>query len=108
MVQGMTAPLADMSTMAFVYMSFLIFLVLTLLIPSTSGLAGATMGIMAPLAAHVGGEEAINVLAISGMLVAFVLATGIVNMFVPTQAIVMASCASAHVSYTDAMKPTLT
>ncbi len=109
MVQGMTSGLEGMSTIGFIYMSFFIFLVLTLLIPSTSGLAGATMGIMAPLASQVGGAGSTeSIMAISGMLVAFVLATGIVNMFVPTQAIVMASCASAHVSYGDAMKPTLT
>lgn len=108
MVEGMTSGLGGMSTIGFIYVSFFIFLVLTLLIPSTSGLAGATMGIMAPMAAQVGGGEAANMMAISGMLVAFVLATGIVNMFVPTQAIVMASCASAHVSYADAMKPTMT
>lgn len=109
MVQGMTSGLSGMSTIGFIYMSFFIFLVLTLLIPSTSGLAGATMAIMAPLASQVGGTGSNeSVMAISGMLVAFVLATGIVNMFVPTQAIVMASCAAAHVSYGDAMKPTLT
>ncbi len=104
MVQGMNAGLHDMSALGYGIVSFFLFIILALLIPSTSGLAAASIGIFTAVSANIGAD---GVAATSAVLVAFMLATGIVNMFVPTQAIVMASCSSAKVSYIDAMKVVL-
>lgn len=102
LVDALTGGLSGMSPLAFIYVIFFIFLVLTLVIPSTSGLASATMGLIMPVAVSIGGPE-----IAPAVVMVFVLATGIVNMFVPTQAVVMASCSSSRVSYGDAMKPVM-
>ncbi len=109
MVQGLSSGLNNMNPIGFIYVMFFIFLILGLLVPSTSGLASLSMGIFMPLAIGVAESNGIDAAGFTAaIMMVFVLATGIVNMFVPTQAVVMASCASAHVSYGDAMKPALT
>lgn len=108
LVQSMAGGLGSMSPIGFIYMMFFIFLILALLVPSTSGLASLSMGIFMPLAKEVAAPNGIDPIGLaSAVMMVFVLATGIVNMFVPTQAVVMASCAQARVSYGDAMKPAL-
>lgn len=109
MVQGLSGGLSNMSPIGFIYIMFFIFIILGMLVPSTSGLASLSMGIFMPLAIGIADANAIDAAGFTAaIMMTFVLATGIVNMFVPTQAVVMASCASAHVSYGDAMKPALT
>ncbi len=108
MVQGLSSGIGGMSPIAFIYVMFFIFLVLGLLVPSTSGLASLSMGIFMPLAIDVANTNGVDAAGLTAaVIMVFALATGIVNMFVPTQAVVMASCASAHVSYGDAMKPAM-
>ncbi len=104
LINGMSSKLAGMSQLGFVYAMFFVFLVLGIAIPSTSGLAAATMGTISSLVVTIGGPDG-QIGLMAAVLMVFVLATGIVNMFSPTQAIVMVSCESAHVSYLDSMKP---
>ncbi len=104
LINGMSSKLAGMSQLGFVYAMFFVFLVLGIAIPSTSGLAAATMGTISSLVVTIGGKDG-QIGLMAAVLMVFVLATGIVNMFSPTQAIVMVSCESAHVSYLDSMKP---
>lgn len=82
--------LSGLSSQVFVVLAYIFYLPMSFLIPSTSGLAGATMGIMAPLAqfSHVPAHLVIT---------AFQSASGILNIISPTSAIVMGGLALAHV-----------
>jgi uncharacterized ion transporter superfamily protein YfcC len=71
---------------------FLLFLPLSFLIPSSSGLATVAMPIMAPLAAFVGVQADL-------VVTAFQSASGIMNLFIPTSAVVMGGLAIARVPY---------
>ena len=77
---------------AFAVVVFLLFLPLSFLIPSSSGLATVSMPIMAPLAAFVGVEGAV-------IVTAFQSASGLMNLFIPTSAVVMGGLAIARVPY---------
>ncbi len=72
--------------------SFIFYILMSFLIPSTSGLASATMAIMGPLASLVGVEPHV-------VVTAFQSASGMVNVITPTSATVMGALALAHVPY---------
>jgi len=84
--------LGDTGTVAFLIFMFLLFLPLSFVIPSTSGLATLSMPIMAPLAGFIGVSAALVVTAYQG-------AAGIMNLFIPTSAVVMGGLAIARVPY---------
>ena len=77
---------------AFLILMFLLFLPLSLVIPSTSGLATLSMPIMAPLAGFIGVSTALVVTAYQS-------ASGVMNLVVPTSAVVMGGLAIARVPY---------
>lgn len=91
------ATLSGLGGAGFVLSSFGIFLVLSFLIPSSSGLATLSMPIMAPLAEFSGVSRALIVTAFQG-------ASGLVNLITPTSAVVMGALAIGHVSYGTWMK----
>jgi uncharacterized ion transporter superfamily protein YfcC len=82
----------DTGETAFAIVMFLLFLPLSFLIPSSSGLATVAMPIMSPLASFA------NVPA-SLVVTAFQSASGIMNLFIPTSAVVMGGLAIARVPY---------
>jgi uncharacterized ion transporter superfamily protein YfcC len=84
--------LGDTGEAAFALVMFALFLPLSFLIPSSSGLATLAMPITAPLAAFV------NVPA-SLVVTAYQTASGIMNLFIPTSAVVMGGLAIARVPY---------
>jgi uncharacterized ion transporter superfamily protein YfcC len=84
--------LGDTGEVAFLIVMFLLFLPLSLVIPSTSGLATLSMPIMAPLAGFIGVSTALVVTAYQG-------AAGVMNLVVPTSAVVMGGLAIARVPY---------
>ena len=84
--------LSGLGGVGFVLTAFGIFLVLSFLIPSSSGLATLSMPIMAPLAEFTGVSRALIVTAFQG-------ASGLVNLITPTSAVVMGALAIGHVSY---------
>jgi len=71
---------------------FLLFLPLSFLIPSSSGLATVAMPIMAPLASFVDVPEQL-------VVTAFQSASGLMNLFIPTSAVVMGGLAIARIPY---------
>jgi uncharacterized ion transporter superfamily protein YfcC len=77
---------------AFINLMFAVFIPLSFLIPSTSGLATVAMPIMAPLASFA---------AVPAQLVvtAYQSASGLVNLVTPTSAVVMGGLAIAKVGY---------
>ena len=84
--------LAGAGPVSFVLLVYLIYLPLTVLIPSSSGLATLSVPIIAPLGKFAG---------VSGDLVvtAFQSASGLVNIITPTAAVVMGALALGHVPY---------
>jgi uncharacterized ion transporter superfamily protein YfcC len=84
--------LGGTSETAFLIIMFLLFLPLSLVIPSSSGLATLAMPIVAPLAGFIGVSAALVVTAYQG-------ASGIMNLVVPTSAVVMGGLAIARVPY---------
>jgi uncharacterized ion transporter superfamily protein YfcC len=84
--------LGDTGEAAFAIVMFALFLPLSFLIPSSSGLATLAMPITAPLAGFVNVSAALVVTAYQG-------ASGIMNLFIPTSAVVMGGLAIARVPY---------
>ena len=84
--------LSGAGSIAFVLLVFLLYLPLSFLIPSSSGLATLSVPIVAPLGRFAG---------VSGALVvtAFQSACGLVNLITPTAAVVMGALALGHVPY---------
>src|SRR4051812_3525360 len=89
--------LGDPGQPAFVIVMFLLFLPLSFLIPSSSGLATVAMPTMAPLAdfAHV---------PVQLVVTAYQSANGLMNLFIPTSAVVMGGLAIARVPYDRYLK----
>lgn len=84
--------LAGAGPLPFLLLTYLLYLPLSFLIPSTSGLATLSMPIMAPLADFAGvGRELV--------ITAFQAACGLVNLITPTSAVVMGALAIGHVPY---------
>ena len=73
-------------------LTFIVYLPLSFLIPSTSGLATATMPILSPLADFAGLDRSL-------IVTAFATSSGLINMIAPTVASVMGGLALARVSY---------
>jgi len=84
--------LGDTGEAVFAIVMFLLFLPLSFLIPSSSGLATVAMPITAPLAGFIDVSEAIVVTAYQS-------ASGLMNLFIPTSAVVMGGLAIARVPY---------
>ena len=84
--------LSGAGPVSFVILVYLIYMPLTVLIPSSSGLATLSVPVMAPLGrfAGVGGDLVVT---------AFQSASGLVNMVTPTAAVVMGALALGHVPF---------
>lgn len=86
------AALTGIGSLVFVLLTYLIYLPLSFLIPSSSGLATLSMPIMAPLADFSGvGRELV--------ITAFQSASGLINLITPTSAVVMGALAIGRVPY---------
>ena len=84
--------LGGTGAVAFLIIMFALFLPLSFLIPSTSGLATLSMPIMVPLASFLGVSAAL-------VITAYQSASGVMNLIVPTSAVVMGWLAIARVPY---------
>jgi uncharacterized ion transporter superfamily protein YfcC len=84
--------LGDVGQGAFAVVMYLLFLPLSFLIPSSSGLATVAMPIMAPLADFAGASRSLVVTAYQS-------ASGLLNLVTPTSAVVMGGLAIARVPY---------
>jgi uncharacterized ion transporter superfamily protein YfcC len=84
--------LGGSSEVWFLILMFLLFLPLSFVIPSSSGLATLAMPIVAPLAGFLGVSTALVVTAYQS-------ASGVMNLVVPTSAVVMGGLAIARVPY---------
>lgn len=88
---------SGLSTVAFINVMYWLEVVLSFLVPSSSGLAVLTMPIMAPLADFANVNRDLVVTAYQS-------ASGIVNLVTPTSAVVMGGLAIARVPYVRYLK----
>jgi len=84
--------LSGTNNILFTILNYLIFIPLSFLIPSSSGLATLSMPIMAPLADFSGVGRSL-------VITAFQCASGILNLLTPTSAVVMGALAIGRVPY---------
>jgi uncharacterized ion transporter superfamily protein YfcC len=84
--------LSGLTSVAFINAIFLLYVPLSFLIPSSSGLATVTMPVMAPLASFAGIPEHLIVTAYQS-------ASGIVNLVTPTFAVVTGGLAIGRISF---------
>jgi len=89
--------LGQLGKSAFAIVTYIFYIPMSFLIPSTSGLATLSMPIMAPLGDFVGAGRSIVVTAYQS-------ASGIVNLITPTSAVVMGGLAIGRVPYNKWLK----
>jgi uncharacterized ion transporter superfamily protein YfcC len=83
---------ASLGSVAFINVMFLVYLPLSFLIPSSSGLATVTMPIMAPLASFAGVPTHLVVTAYQS-------SSGLLNLFTPTFAVVTGALAIGRINF---------
>lgn len=83
---------AGLSGIGFILVTYLLYIPLSFLIPSSSGLATVSMPIMAPLSQFAGVPSYL-------VVTAYQAASGLVNLVTPTSAVVMGGLAIARVGY---------
>jgi uncharacterized ion transporter superfamily protein YfcC len=83
---------SGLSNVGFIIVTYLLYIPLSFLIPSSSGLATVSMPIMAPLAQFAGVPSYL-------VVTAYQAASGLVNLVTPTSAVVMGGLAIARVGY---------
>ncbi len=84
--------LTGLSAIIFAPLSFLLYIVLSFLIPSSSGMATVSMPIMGPLANQLG-------FSVDVMVMIFSAGNGLVNLFTPTSGAIMGGLALAKIEY---------
>ncbi len=89
--------LSGAGSIVFLLLTYIIYLPLSFLIPSTSGLATLSMPIMAPLADFAGVSRDL-------VITSFQSASGIINLITPTSAVVMGGLAIGRVPYEKWLK----
>ena len=89
--------LVGMSPIIFTIVAYLIYMVLSFFIPSTSGLAGLSMPIFGPLALSLGFPPEVIISIFSA-------GSGIVNLVTPTSGVIMGTLAIAKVDYSSWVK----
>lgn len=89
--------LSGMSPIVFTIVAFIIYMVLSFFIPSTSGLAGLSMPIFGPLAVSLGFSSEVIISIFSA-------GSGLVNLVTPTSGVIMGALAIAKVDYASWVK----
>lgn len=89
--------LAGTSGILFSVGSFVLYFLLSFLIPSTSGMAGVSMPIMGPLAQTLGFSPSV-------MVMVFCAASGVVNLITPTSGAIMGGLALSRIEYSTWVK----
>ena len=89
--------LRGVSGVLFAPAAWVIYFLLSFLIPSTSGMATVSMPIMGPLAAELGFSPEVMVMIFSS-------AIGVVNLFTPTSGAIMGGLALARIEWTTWLK----
>lgn len=97
-VNGLTSSIGSMNRSGFVLVSYLIFIPLSFVIPSTSGFAAAIFPMWGPTGAAIGTG------AVSGSIASFSFANGVLNLFTPTSGVVMGAIGIGRLEWGKFMK----
>jgi len=89
--------LSDVPTFVFVPLSYLVYMLLSFLVPSTSGLAALSIPVMGSLAHTLGFNPSL-------MIMIFCASCGLINFVTPTSGVVMGGLAAAKVEYSTYLK----
>lgn len=89
--------LVGMSPIIFTIVAYVIYIILSFFIPSTSGLAGLSMPIFGPLAVSLGFPPEVIISIFSA-------GSGIINLVTPTSGVIMGTLAIAKVDYASWVK----
>jgi len=89
--------LQGVSAVVFAPLSYLLYIIMSFLIPSSSGMATVTMPIMGPLAERLG-------FSVETMVMIFSAGNGLVNLFTPTCGAIMGGLALVRVEYSTWLK----
>lgn len=89
--------LGSLPVVLFVILAFVLYLIFACFLPSSTGLAGATISIMVPLGTFAGVPPYV-------MIIIYNFALGIAKMFTPTSIIVMTCTQYAKIEYTSWLK----
>lgn len=84
--------LSGLSALVFAPASYILYMVLSFFIPSTSGLASVSIPILAPLTQKLGFSVDVIIMIFSG-------ACGLINLITPTSGVVMGGLAASKVEY---------
>lgn len=95
-LDALSGTIAGLPKTGLIIIGFFIFLILAFFIPSTSGLAQAAFPVISGLVANIGLK--------TGMITAFSMASGWINLFAPSAGIMMAGLAIAKVPLTSLYK----
>ena len=96
-LENAAAALQGVVAAVFAPLSFLLYIVLSFLIPSSSGMATVTMPIMGGLADRLD-------FSVETMIMIFSAGSGLVNLFTPTSGAIMGGLALAKIEYTTWLK----
>ena len=96
-IYNATDMLAKLPEVIFVPLNYILHVVLSVLVPSSSGLATLSTPIIAPIAANLGYSTEISIMTM-------VSANGLVNLITPTCGAIMGGLALAKVDYTTWFK----
>ncbi len=96
-LQNSAKLLRGVSPFVFAPLAYLIYMLLSFLVPSTSGLAALSIPIMGSLAHQLGYDPNIMIMIFCG-------ACGLVNFITPTSGVVMGGLAAARVEYSTYLK----
>lgn len=91
------AMMDGLKAIIFTPMSYIFYILVSFLIPSTSGLASVSIGIMGGLAKNIG-------FSVEVMIMIFAAGSGIVNFMTPTSGVVMGGLAISKVEYSTWLK----
>ena len=99
LVQASVTGLANsgMPQWLFIFLDYILHVGLSFLVPSSSGLAGISSPIVSPIVAGLHGSVETSIMA-------FVAASGVVNLLTPTNGAIMGGLSLAHVEYSTWLK----
>ncbi len=92
--------LSTLHPVAFVIICLIFYFIMAAFIPSSTGLAAATMSIMAPLSLFAGVDQSI-------MIIIYNMALGMAKMIMPTSIVVMTCTQAAHIGYGQWVKSSI-
>lgn len=98
LVSGLSTPMSTLGKTGFIMVAFFFFLIISFVIPSSSGFAQTVFPILGPVA------NGVATGLTSGTITAFSFTNGIINLISPTSAILMAALSISKVPYGSFIK----